>query len=349
MVRKIKNTAKNQQEEVKINGSQLNSKTYMKMLTEVNDVEKMNFFLNDIKSYEDEEIRNMDIDHLLRMLPTAVKDHFMNIISGAGIGKLNERQRTIFITQNYDMIKNMLVDMIISFKQETPETIQMEKEFTESFDKFQEEYDKVKEIQYGFCKVIRRQRIAQTEAIYKRTHEIKQKQSIERMLNIIKAIEDFSFIPTRMNKAENQSKILQLCLNEAGTGALDHNTLLTLGAKATKLLLEDLMNAPEHYHDPREFISIIYTKLFEPSEENMELVTYFWLGYTNAIVGREIGTAMRTFILETSINWVFLAKDEIPEEDINTMRENIIKVAQEVKDIITTKRAAKTSEVTEEE
>ena len=243
------------------------------------------------------------------------------------------------------MIKNMLVDMIISFKQETPETIQMEKEFTESFDKFQEEYDKVKEIQYGFCKVIRRQRIAQTEAIYKKTHEIKQKQSIERMLNIIKAIEDFSFIPTRMSKAEDQSKILQLCLNEVGTGALDHNTLLTLGAKATKLLLEDLMNAPENYHDPREFTSIIYTKLFEPSEENMELVTYFWLGYTNAIVGREIGTAMRTFILETSINWVFLAKDEMPEEDINTMRVNIIKVAQEVKDIITTKRAVKTYEV----
>ena len=348
MVRKIKNTAKGQ-EEVKLDGSQLNSKTYMKMLTEVNDVTKMNDFLNDIKSYEDEAIREMDLDQLLKMLPASVKDHFMSIISGAGIGKLNERQRTIFITQNYDMIKNMLVDMIISFKQETPETIQMEKEFTESFDKFQAEYDKVKEIQYGFCKVIRRQRIAQTEAIYKKTHEIKQKQSIERMLNIIKAIEDFSFIPTRMNKAEDQSKILQLCLNEAGTGALDHNTLLTLGAKATKLLLEDLMNAPEHYHDPREFTSIIYTKLFEPSEENMELVTYFWLGYTNAIVGREIGTAMRTFILETSINWVFLAKDEIPEEDINTMRENIIKVAQEVKDIITTKRAAKTSEVTEEE
>ena len=348
MVRKIKNTAKGQ-EEVKLDGSQLNSKTYMKMLTEVNDVTKMNDFLNDIKSYEDEAIREMDLDQLLKMLPASVKDHFMSIISGAGIGKLNERQRTLFITQNYDMIKNMLVDMIISFKQETPETIQMEKEFTESFDKFQSEYDKVKEIQYGFCKVIRRQRIAQTEAIYKKTHEIKQKQSIERMLNIIKAIEDFSFIPTRMNKAEDQSKILQLCLNEAGTGALDHNTLLTLGAKATKLLLEDLMNAPEHYHDPREFTSIIYTKLFEPSEENMELVTYFWLGYTNAIVGREIGTAMRTFILETSINWVFLAKDEIPEEDINTMRENIIKVAQEVKDIITTKRAAKTSEVTEEE
>ena len=348
MVRKIKNTAKGQ-EEVKLDGSQLNSKTYMKMLTEVNDVTKMNDFLNDIKSYEDEAIREMDLDQLLKMLPASVKDHFMSIISGAGIGKLNERQRTLFITQNYDMIKNMLVDMIISFKQETPETIQMEKEFTESFDKFQAEYDKVKEIQYGFCKVIRRQRIAQTEAIYKKTHEIKQKQSIERMLNIIKAIEDFSFIPTRMNKAENQSKILQLCLNEAGTGTLDHNTLLTLGAKATKLLLEDLMNAPEHYHDPREFTSIIYTKLFEPSEENMELVTYFWLGYTNAIVGREIGTAMRTFILETSINWVFLAKDEIPEEDINTMRENIIKVAQEVKDIITVKRAAKTSEVTEEE
>ena len=348
MVRKIKNTAKGQ-EEVKLDGSQLNSKTYMKMLTDVNDVTKMNDFLNDIKSYEDEAIREMDLDQLLKMLPASVKDHFMSIISGAGIGKLNERQRTIFITQNYDMIKNMLVDMIISFKQETPETIQMEKEFTESFDKFQSEYDKVKEIQYGFCKVIRRQRIAQTEAIYKKTHEIKQKQSIERMLNIIKAIEDFSFIPTRMNKAEDQSKILQLCLNEAGTGALDHNTLLTLGAKATKLLLEDLMNAPEHYHDPREFTSIIYTKLFEPSEENMELVTYFWLGYTNAIVGREIGTAMRTFILETSINWVFLAKDEMPEEDINTMRENIIKVAQEVKDIITTKRAAKTSEVTEEE
>ena len=348
MVRKIKNTAKGQ-EEVKLDGSQLNSKTYMKMLTEVNDVTKMNDFLNDIKSYEDEAIREMDLDQLLKMLPASVKDHFMSIISGAGIGKLNERQRTLFITQNYDMIKNMLVDMIISFKQETPETIQMEKEFTESFDKFQAEYDKVKEIQYGFCKVIRRQRIAQTEAIYKKTHEIKQKQSIERMLNIIKAIEDFSFIPTRMNKAEDQSKILQLCLNEAGTGALDHNTLLTLGAKATKLLLEDLMNAPEHYHDPREFTSIIYTKLFEPSEENMELVTYFWLGYTNAIVGREIGTAMRTFILETSINWVFLAKDEIPEEDINTMRENIIKVAQEVKDIITVKRAAKTSEVTEEE
>ena len=348
MVRKIKNTAKGQ-EEVKLDGSQLNSKTYMKMLTEVNDVTKMNDFLNDIKSYEDEAIREMDLDQLLKMLPASVKDHFMSIISGAGIGKLNERQRTLFITQNYDMIKNMLVDMIISFKQETPETIQMEKEFTESFDKFQSEYDKVKEIQYGFCKVIRRQRIAQTEAIYKKTHEIKQKQSIERMLNIIKAIEDFSFIPTRMNKAEDQSKILQLCLNEAGTGALDHNTLLTLGAKATKLLLEDLMNAPEHYHDPREFTSIIYTKLFEPSEENMELVTYFWLGYTNAIVGREIGTAMRTFILETSINWVFLAKDEIPEEDINTMRENIIKVAQEVKDIITVKRAAKTSEVTEEE
>lgn len=348
MVRKIKNTAKGQ-EEVKLDGSQLNSKTYMKMLTEVNDVTKMNDFLNDIKSYEDEAIREMDLDQLLKMLPASVKDHFMSIISGAGIGKLNERQRTIFITQNYDMIKNMLVDMIISFKQETPETIQMEKEFTESFDKFQSEYDKVKEIQYGFCKVIRRQRIAQTEAIYKKTHEIKQKQSIERMLNIIKAIEDFSFIPTRMNKAEDQSKILQLCLNEVGTGALDHNTLLTLGAKATKLLLEDLMNAPEHYHDPREFTSIIYTKLFEPSEENMELVTYFWLGYTNAIVGREIGTAMRTFILETSINWVFLAKDEMPEEDINTMRENIIKVAQEVKDIITTKRAAKTFEVTEEE
>lgn len=348
MVRKIKNTAKGQ-EEVKLDGSQLNSKTYMKMLTEVNDVTKMNDFLNDIKSYEDEAIREMDLDQLLKMLPASVKDHFMSIISGAGIGKLNERQRTLFITQNYDMIKNMLVDMIISFKQETPETIQMEKEFTESFDKFQAEYDKVKEIQYGFCKVIRRQRIAQTEAIYKKTHEIKQKQSIERMLNIIKAIEDFSFIPTRMNKAEDQSKILQLCLNEAGTGALDHNTLLTLGAKATKLLLEDLMNAPEHYHDPREFTSIIYTKLFEPSEENMELVTYFWLGYTNAIVGREIGTAMRTFILETSINWVFLAKDEMPEEDINNMRENIIKVAQEVKDIITTKRAAKTSEVTEEE
>lgn len=348
MVRKIKNTAKGQ-EEVKLDGSQLNSKTYMKMLTEVNDVTKMNDFLNDIKSYEDEAIREMDLDQLLKMLPASVKDHFMSIISGAGIGKLNERQRTIFITQNYDMIKNMLVDMIISFKQETPETIQMEKEFTESFDKFQSEYDKVKEIQYGFCKVIRRQRIAQTEAIYKKTHEIKQKQSIERMLNIIKSIEDFSFIPTRMNKAEDQSKILQLCLNEAGTGALDHNTLLTLGAKATKLLLEDLMNSPEHYHDPREFTSIIYTKLFEPSEENMELVTYFWLGYTNAIVGREIGTAMRTFILETSINWVFLAKDEMPEEDINTMRENIIKVAQEVKDIITTKRAAKTSEVTEEE
>ena len=344
MVRKIKNTTKGQ-EEVKLDGSQLNSKTYMKMLTEVNDVTKMNDFLNDIKSYEDEAIREMDLDQLLKMLPASVKDHFMSIISGAGIGKLNERQRTIFITQNYDMIKNMLVDMIISFKQETPETIQMEKEFTESFDKFQAEYDKVKEIQYGFCKVIRRQRIAQTEAIYKKTHEIKQKQSIERMLNIIKAIEDFSFIPTRMNKAENQSKILQLCLNEAGTGTLDHNTLLTLGAKATKLLLEDLMNAPEHYHDPREFTSIIYTKLFEPSEENMELVTYFWLGYTNAIVGREIGTAMRTFILETSINWVFLAKDEMPEEDINTMRENIIKVAQEVKDIITTKRAAKTYEV----
>ena len=348
MVRKIKNTTKGQ-EEVKLDGSQLNSKTYMKMLTEVNDVTKMNDFLNDIKSYEDEAIREMDLDQLLKMLPASVKDHFMSIISGAGIGKLNERQRTIFITQNYDMIKNMLVDMVISFKQETPETIQMEKEFKESFDKFQAEYDKVKEIQYGFCKVIRRQRIAQTEAIYKKTHEIKQKQSIERMLNIIKAIEDFSFIPTRMNKAENQSKILQLCLNEAGTGTLDHNTLLTLGAKATKLLLEDLMNAPEHYHDPREFTSIIYTKLFEPSEENMELVTYFWLGYTNAIVGREIGTAMRTFILETSINWVFLAKDEMPEEDINTMRENIIKVAQEVKDIITTKRAAKTSEVTEEE
>lgn len=348
MVRKIKNTAKGQ-EEVKLDGSQLNSKTYMKMLTEVNDVTKMNDFLNNIKSYEDEAIREMDLDQLLKMLPASVKDHFMSIISGAGIGKLNERQRTIFITQNYDMIKNMLVDMIISFKQETPETIQMEKEFTESFDKFQSEYDKVKEIQYGFCKVIRRQRIAQTEAIYKKTHEIKQKQSIERMLNIIKAIEDFSFIPTRMNKAEDQSKILQLCLNEVGTGALDHNTLLTLGAKATKLLLEDLMNAPEHYHDPREFTSIIYTKLFEPSEENMELVTYFWLGYTNAIVGREIGTAMRTFILETSINWVFLAKDEMPEEDINNMRENIIKVAQEVKDIITTKRAAKTSEVTEEE
>lgn len=345
MVRKIKNTAKNQQEEVKIDGSQLNSKTYMKMLTDVNDVTKMNDFLNNIKSYEDEAIREMDLDQLLKMLPASVKDHFMSIISGAGIGKLNERQRTIFITQNYDMIKNMLVDMILSFKQETPETIQMEKEFTETFDKFQEEYSKVKEIQYGFCKVIRRQRIAQTEAIYKKTHEIKQKQSIERMLNIIKAIEDFSFIPTRMNKAEDQSKILQLCLNEVGTGALDHNTLLTLGAKATKLLLEDLMNAPEHYHDPREFTSIIYTKLFEPSEENMELVTYFWLGYTNAIVGREIGTAMRTFILETSINWVFLAKDEMPEEDINTMRENIIKVAQEVKDIITTKRAAKTYEV----
>ena len=345
MVRKIKNTAKNQQEEVKIDGSQLNSKTYMKMLTDVNDVTKMNDFLNNIKSYEDEAIREMDLDQLLKMLPASVKDHFMSIISGAGIGKLNERQRTIFITQNYDMIKNMLVDMILSFKQETPETIQMEKEFTETFDKFQEEYSKVKEIQYGFCKVIRRQRIAQTEAIYKKTHDIKQKQSIERMLNIIKAIEDFSFIPTRMNKAEDQSKILQLCLNEVGTGALDHNTLLTLGAKATKLLLEDLMNAPEHYHDPREFTSIIYTKLFEPSEENMELVTYFWLGYTNAIVGREIGTAMRTFILETSINWVFLAKDEMPEEDINTMRENIIKVAQEVKDIITTKRAAKTYEV----
>ena len=344
MVRKIKNTAKGQ-EEVKLDGSQLNSKTYMKMLTEVNDVTKMNDFLNDIKLYEDEAIREMDLDQLLKMLPTSVKDHFMSIISGAGIGKLNERQRTIFITQNYDMIKNMLVDMIISFKQETPETIQMEKEFTESFDKFQSEYDKVKEIQYGFCKVIRRQRIAQTEAIYKKTHEIKQKQSIERMLNIIKAIEDFNIIPTRMSKAEDQSKILQLCLNEVGTGALDHNTLLTLGAKATKLLLEDLMNAPEHYHDPREFTSIIYTKLFEPSEENMELVTYFWLGYTNAIVGREIGTAMRTFILETSINWVFLAKDEMPEEDINTMRENIIKVAQEVKDIITTKRAAKTYEV----
>ena len=349
MVRKIKNTAKNQQEEVKIDGSQLNSKTYMKMLTEVNDVEKMNFFLNDIKSHEDEEIRNMDIDHLLRMLPTAVKDHFMNIISGAGIGKLTEQQRAIFISQNYDMIKNMLVDMILSFKQETPETIQMEKEFTETFDKFQEEYSKVKEIQYGFCKVIRRQRIAQTEAIYKKTHDIKQKQSIERMLNIIKSIEDFNIIPTRMEKAEDQSKILQLCLNEVGTGALDHNTLLTLGAKATKLLLEDLMNSPEHYHDPREFTSIIYTKLFEPSEENMELVTYFWLGYTNAIVGREIGTAMRTFILETSINWVFLAKGEVPEEDINTMRENIIKVAQEVKDIITVKRAAKTWEITEEE
>ena len=344
MVRKIKNTAKGQ-EEVKLDGSQLNSKTYMKMLTEVNDVTKMNDFLNDIKLYEDEAIREMDLDQLLKMLPASVKDHFMSIISGAGIGKLNERQRTIFITQNYDMIKNMLVDMIISFKQETPETIQMEKEFTESFDKFQSEYDKVKEIQYGFCKVIRRQRIAQTEAIYKKTHEIKQKQSIERMLNIIKAIEDFSFIPTRMSKAEDQSKILQLCLNEVGTGALDHNTLLTLGAKATKLLLEDLMNAPEQYHDPREFTSIIYTKLFEPSEENMELVTYFWLGYTNAIVGREIGTAMRTFILETSINWVFLAKDEMPEEDINTMRENIIKVAQEVKDIITTKRAVKTYEV----
>ena len=344
MVRKIKNTAKGQ-EEVKLDGSQLNSKTYMKMLTEVNDVTKMNDFLNDIKLYEDEAIREMDLDQLLKMLPASVKDHFMSIISGAGIGKLNERQRTIFITQNYDMIKNMLVDMILSFKQETPETIQMEKEFTETFDKFQEEYSKVKEIQYGFCKVIRRQRIAQTEAIYKKTHDIKQKQSIERMLNIIKAIEDFSFIPTRMNKAEDQSKILQLCLNEVGTGALDHNTLLTLGAKATKLLLEDLMNAPEHYHDPREFTSIIYTKLFEPSEENMELVTYFWLGYTNAIVGREIGTAMRTFILETSINWVFLAKDEMPEEDINTMRENIIKVAQEVKDIITTKRAAKTYEV----
>ena len=348
MVRKIKNTAKNQQEEVKIDGSQLNSKTYMKMLTDVNDVTKMNDFLNDIKSYEDDSIREMDLDQLLKMLPTSVKDHFMSIISGAGIGKLNERQRTIFITQNYDMIKNMLVDMILSFKQETPETIQMEKEFTETFDKFQEEYSKVKEIQYGFCKVIRRQRIAQTEAIYKKTHDIKQKQSIERMLNIIKSIEDFSFIPTRMNKAEDQSKILQLCLNEVGTGALDHNTLLTLGAKATKLLLEDLMNAPEHYHDPREFTSIIYTKLFEPSEENMELVTYFWLGYTNAIVGREIGTAMRTFILETSINWVFLAKDEMPEEDINTMRENIIKVAQEVKDIITTKRAAKTYEVVRE-
>ena len=344
MVRKIKNTAKGQ-EEVKLDGSQLNSKTYMKMLTEVNDVTKMNDFLNDIKLYEDEAIREMDLDQLLKMLPASVKDHFMSIISGAGIGKLNERQRTIFITQNYDMIKNMLVDMIISFKQETPETIQMEKEFTESFDKFQSEYDKVKEIQYGFCKVIRRQRIAQTEAIYKKTHEIKQKQSIERMLNIIKAIEDFNIIPTRMSKAEDQSKILQLCLNEVGTGALDHNTLLTLGAKATKLLLEDLMNAPEHYHDPRDFTSIIYTKLFEPSEENMELVTYFWLGYTNAIVGREIGTAMRTFILETSINWVFLAKDEMPEEDINTMRENIIKVAQEVKDIITTKRAAKTYEV----
>ena len=221
MVRKIKNTTKGQ-EEVKLDGSQLNSKTYMKMLTEVNDVTKMNDFLNDIKSYEDEAIREMDLDQLLKMLPASVKDHFMSIISGAGIGKLNERQRTIFITQNYDMIKNMLVDMIISFKQETPETIQMEKEFTESFDKFQAEYDKVKEIQYGFCKVIRRQRIAQTEAIYKKTHEIKQKQSIERMLNIIKAIEDFSFIPTRMNKAENQSKILQLCLNEAGTGTLQN-------------------------------------------------------------------------------------------------------------------------------
>ena len=346
MVRKIKNAAKGQ-DGAKLDGSQLNSNTYMKMLTEVNDVTKMNNFLNDIKSYEDDSIREMDIDQLLKMLPATVKDHFMSIISGAGIGKLNEQQRAVFITQNYDMIKNMLVDMIISFKQETPETVQMEKEFTESFDKFQEEYSKVKEIQYGFCKVIRRQRIAQTEAIYKRTHEIKQKQSIERMLNIIKAIEDFSIIPTRMNKAEDQSKVLQMCINEVGTGALDHNTLLTLGAKATKLLLEDLMKAPEQYHDPREFTSVIYTKLFEPSEENMEIVTYFWLGYTNAIVGREIGTAMRTFILETSINWVFLAKDEVPEEDMNEMKNNIIKVSQEVKDIITSKRASKNVEVTE--
>ena len=181
MVRKIKNTAKNQQEEVKIDGSQLNSKTYMKMLTDVNDVTKMNDFLNDIKSYDDEAIKEMSIEQLLKMLPVSVKDHFMNIISGAGIGKLTEQQRAIFISQNYDMIKNMLVDMILSFKQETPETIQMEKEFTETFDKFQEEYSKVKEIQYGFCKVIRRQRIAQTEAIYKKTHDIKQKQSIERL------------------------------------------------------------------------------------------------------------------------------------------------------------------------
>lgn len=345
MVRKIKNTAKNQQEEVKLDGSQLNSKTYMKMLTEVNDVTKMNDFLNDIKSYEDEAIREMDLDQLLKMLPASVKDHFMSIISGAGIGKLNERQRTIFITQNYDMIKNMLVDMIISFKQETPETIQMEKEFTDSFDKFQAEYDKVKEIQYGFCKVIRRQRIAQTEAIWKRTHEIKQKQSIERMLNIIKAIEDFNIIPTRMEKSPEQSKILQLCLDEVGRESLEHNALLTLGAKATKLLLEDLMKAPEQYHDPREFTSVIYTKLFEPSEENMEIVTYFWLGYTNAIVGREIGTAMRTFILETSINWVFLAKGEVPEEDMNEMRKVIIDIAGKVKSIIDTKRAAKVSEV----
>lgn len=339
MVRKIKTVKADTP--MKVDGSQLNSKSYLKMLSEVNDVNKMKEFLDTIKEIDDETIRGMEVGKLLDILPQSVKSHFMNIISGAGIGKLTEQQKNIFITQNYDMIKDMLIDMILSFKQETPETIQMEKEFTDSFKEYEKEYAKSQEIQYEFCKLLRNQRIINTEKLLNKTHGLDKKKNIQKMLDVLKSIETFDILATRLNKAGEKSKILQLCLQEKSGSSLEHDTLLTIGATATKLLLEKLMNAKEYYHDPREFTAIIYSKLFEPSEENMEIITYFWLGYTAAIIEREIGTVMRTFILDTSINWIFLAKNEIPEEDKKNLKEAIIKSANDIKSIIDKKIAEK--------
>lgn len=333
MVRKIKKA--NNQINATVDGGQLNSNSYMKMLTEIKDIDKMNFFLNDIKSYEDDEIRDMDIDSLFKMLPSSVKKHFMNLISGSGIGHLTDKQKSIFISQNYNTIKNMLVDMIISLKNETPETVQMEKEFTESFKKYQTEYEKVKEIQYEFCKILRQQKIEHLKLSIKKNHDLKKKKELTKMLNVIQSIDTFDII---IEKAKPESPIIKMCIEENN---LSHNSLLTIGTKATKLLLETLMEAPDNYHDPREFASIIFNKLFDKSQENMEIVTYFWIGYVNAITEGFINIAKRSFVLETSLNWLFLAKDEIPEKDKKEIKDNIIAVANKVKSIIDEARATR--------
>lgn len=330
MVRKIKLAKKENKEDTNV----LNTKTYMKMLTDIGDVNKMNDFLGNLKEIQDDDLKSKSIEELLEILPESVKEQFMSIITGAGIGKLTDKQKSIFIAQNYNMIKDMLIDMLMSFKMESPETVQMEKEFTESFEKFQEEYAKVKEIQYDFCKTLRRQRILKTEAILTKTHDVTAIRSLNKAIKMMKSIEDYRLLSDSIECEVSKSQILQLCVNEEGTYPLSHLQVIAVGSQATTLLVNALITSKEKFHDPREFCSVMYFKLFEPSPENMEIITYFWLGYVNAILRKPMDTLLRTFVLETSLNWIFLAKDEIPEEDKNEMRDNIIEVADKVKKTI---------------